>query len=384
MLAMGAASGGCRKREARPKPETFTLANGLEVDLVPEPCGGGVVAVAVAYRVGTDHDPMGRAGLTRIVERLVAGARVGDDYTAVVAQGAVRALIDQAAAQMTTLPTDEMAAARQAALAEVAARAGGDAVKTARAIAAESVRPAPGAGGRAGIAAEIEAITPGEVAGFAQQYLKPGNARLVVAGRFDPKAVHRQIEAAFVTVPAGLPPVARPPVVATASGTLVMGDAPAAVAIAVAAPPVGDATFAAFLVLAAREVGDGGDGVSVEYDPVGEPRLLYVTGAVQPGEAGEAAAARLRGAVATMVARPLAPGDAAATKAKFAALLATKPCAEDPSGWALARARRSQLAIDPTALAAAIDAVTPAQLTEAAARFDAKQSAAVIAGGILR
>ncbi|MDQ3037518.1 MAG: hypothetical protein M3Y87_34305, partial [Myxococcota bacterium] len=59
-------------------------------------------------------------------------------------------------------------------------------------------------------------------------------------------------------------------------------------------------------------------------------------------------------------------------------------CAQDPEAHAIARARRGQLGLEDIDLATALAATTPAQLSEAAARFAPQRTAAVIAGGEIR
>ena len=394
VMALGGAvtsAAACRKQtKARLTPQAFELTNGLQVELVAGPCGDGAT-VAVLYEVGTDHDPAGASGLAHVVERAVAQrerpVEVGADHavTAVVVRGdQVGGEIEGVAARMTTLglTAAELERGKAEVIAELTQRRGGDAALTALSFAAESVQPTRGNGWRGGVAAEVAAIDLAAAEGFGRAHWKPINARLVVIGRFDATKVRQQIEAAFAGVPPGAPPVLRAAPETTVTGTLVMGNAPAAVAIAVPAPALTDPLYPAFLILAARLAPSA-------YDPLAQPETLFVTGPVTAGEPAEAAATRLRDETAALLARPLAPAEVAAARTRFAGLLgvdALEPaaCQRDPRGFAIARARRAHLTIDGERLTAALAATTQAQLDEAAALFSPKRTAAVIAGGAIQ
>ena len=382
----------CRSKRSKPPTLTvtaFELPNRLRVEVVAGPCGDDA-AVVLLHDVGTDHDPAGASGMGHLAERALAPSarpiQIGDDYTlyaARVPREGVGAAVTGAATGLATIDVApaELERARAEVQADLVARHGGDATRTATSFAAESVQPTSGGGWRGGVAAEVAAITSDTLkAHWRASYA--ADARLVVVGRVDAAALRGQIEAAFAALPAGSPPTRRPPADATVTGTLVMGDAPAAVAIAVPAPSPSAPTYAAFLILAARLP-------ATAYDPIVAPHTLFVTTAMSPGEAADAAAARLRADTDAILARPLATADFAATRARYASLLgldALDPtaCAKDPRGFAIARARRAQLGVDGARLAAAIANTTPAELAAALVLFDAKHTAAVIAGGAIR
>ena len=61
--------------------------------------------------------------------------------------------------------------------------------------------------------------------------------------------------------------------------------------------------------------------------------------------------------------------------------LKTEMCAHDPIAVAWVKARATQLHVDGRALAQAMEAVTAAQLAEAAKLFDPQHTPAVVAGG---
>lgn len=378
-LAVAIALPACKKaKPARLHEDSFQLGNGLEVDLVSGPCGDGA-DVALVFAVGADHDPPGRSGLVEVVARAAGrGLTAAADHTALALPASGDRLADEldgVAAWLARPEPGPIDAARTEALAALARRRGGDALETARTFAAESVHPSAGGGWRGGVAGELAAVEPAEAAAFWQAHLRPGVARLVVVGRFDPEVIGARIEASFTPIAAGTAPPPRAPADATVTGVLVMGPAPAAVALAVPAPPPSSPSYAAFLVLAARLP-------DADYDPIARPDVLLVTAPIAPGAPAEARAAALRDEVAAIVARPLTPADVTAARTRFAAFLgAPAACRTDRRAFALARARRAQLGVDGAALDQALGAVTAAQLAEAAARFDGKHSAAVIAGG---
>jgi hypothetical protein len=226
----------------------------------------------------------------------------------------------------------------------------------------------------------METVTLAEVEAFRTAHYGGATARLVVAGPFDAQDVEKRIRAAFGDAPAAKAPEARPPGASRVTGTLVMGDAPSAVALAVPVPAPNDPLYAPFLVLAAR-IGPKGD-----FAPLVRPDLLFVTGPLPNPQQAEADAARMRAEVSATVGAPLGADEAARALATYGGALGAQPLGADaiaaaPFEAALAAGRRAQLAVDGKALAAAAGAVTQEQLAAAAKLFDAKSSAAVIAGG---
>jgi predicted Zn-dependent peptidase len=409
VLAIAVVYYACRKddepRAAGLSSQPFTLGNGLVGEIVHGDCGEQV-AVVVLFGVGASHDPPGRSGMTEVVRRIFSASvapeqaerRVdgGSDhtvYSAVVSGDRLGAELDAAAGRMARLEIGEAAleAARTEVLAGIRQRSGGDAPLTAMTDAAESIQPSRGNGRRGGIAAEVEAITIAEVDAFWRAHFTPANARLVIVGRIDAAAARASVDAAFGALPPGDPAVLRPPGESTVIGTLVMGDAPTAVAIAVPAPPPSDDLYPAFLVLAAR-LQDGAPGARTwasSFDPIVQSDTLFVTGGVQPPEAPEPAAARIRAEVTALLGKELGPAEVAAARERFGLFAGLKDadpttCKADPRRLAIARARRAQLGLEKVDLGAGLDEVTQAEVTDAVALFDPKRTTAVIAGGVIR
>ncbi len=384
---------------------SFRLPNGLQADLVDGACGESA-ALVVLLGVGIDHDPPGRSGMAHLAERVLAtsvGAKkaartveTGNDFTlysvAVAGDRILEELDDVAAWMAQAAPTEADLTREKALLVEELGRlSGADAAATAMRFAEEAVQPTPGNGRRLGIAAEVEAITLAELQAFWQAHFKPGNARVVVAGRFDAEKVRARIEAAFTPLAAGTPPVKREAAVTTVKGTLVMGDKASAVAVAVPAPAMSDPLFGPFLILAARlmEKASPPPTWQARYDPLRRPELLFLTGPVGDAEQPEPAAGRMRSEAAAILARALTREDVTRAEETFGLLVEGELvdpalCSKDARAFGIARARRAQLGIDAGPIRAALEATTKEQLDDAAKLFETKRTAAVIAGGAIR
>jgi hypothetical protein len=385
----------------------FQLQNGLQVDLVAGPCSDSA-SLVVLINVGIDHDPPGRSGMAHLAGRVLASqaaagkaertVETGSDYTlyAVTAKGdQLLDELDEVAAWMAMAqgtPTEaDLTRERAKMVEELAKLSGADAALTAVSLAEEALQPTRGSGKRRGVASEVEAITLDELQVFWKEHFKPGNARITVAGRFDAEKAKARIDAAFAPIPAGSPPVAREAADATVKGTLVMGEAPSAVAVAVPAPAPSDPLFGPFLILAARllETPPQPRAWEASYDPIKRPEILFITGPVGEGEQPEPAAARIRAEVAAILAQPPAPNDTARARERFRLLLEPSlvdpaTCSKDARAFAAARARRAQLKLEAGPIGQALGAATKEQLEEAGRLFEAKRSAAVIAGGAIR
>lgn len=391
-----------------PAPETlaeqsFELQNGLKVDLVSGNCSDSA-ALVVILKTGIDHDPPGRSGMAHLVERLLTtsnktterSVRAGTDYLLYSVGAAGDKLgdeIDTVAAWMSKSPPSDADFTRERlnVLQDIGKLQGDDAARTALSMAEESLQPTRGEGKRRGIVANVEAITYAELLSYWEAHIKPGNARIVVTGRFDPAAIRARIESAFLSIAAGTAPALRDPATSSVRGTLVMGNAPTAVAIAVPAPAMTDPNYASFLVLATRLMEKPAEPRTWEatYDPILRPEILSITGPVGPAEQPEPSAARMRKEVNALLAKPFDPADLAKTRETFQTFFefhSVDPgiCSKDPRGLAIARARGTQMGLDIAPIAKALVGTSKETLDEAAKAFDTQHSAAVIAGGSMR
>jgi predicted Zn-dependent peptidase len=388
------------------KESSFALANGLKVEVVAAP-HAEKVAVLMSYEIGLDYDPPGRSGLANLLGRLLptcaapgrpvrtreelaarygSSLRVqsGNDHLTVavtVPTGWLDEELDDFAARMGALEIEEadLERERPALLLELARSRGGDAGLAAAGFAAEAIRPTRG-GWRGGVPVEIARITPEEAESHWIDHGKPANARLVIVGDVDAARVRARVEAAFGRIPAGAPATRRPPAASRVTGTLVMGDAPSVVALAVGAPAPSEADYAPFVVLAARLSG-GVHPWKAAYPPFGD--VLLVTGAVKPDERPDDAAARIHQEVTWLLAAKPTASELRAAEAAYGLSWEAEVCAHDPAAVAWLKARAAQLRVDGRALAQALEAVGPAQLADAARRFDKDRVAAVVAGGAI-
>jgi hypothetical protein len=376
----------------------FRLANGIEVDLVSGTCGDEV-ALVLLYSVGVEHDPVGHSGLASVVGRVLSAALapatvdVGASFTRIARRLPVAQLageLDAVALRMKQLNFDAAVfeQARQAALDEIARRRGGDPQATAVAYALESAHSARAEGSFGGIAKEVEALPSEDVTKAWQAHYQPANLRVVVVGGFEPNGIQKHIEQVLGTLPAGEAVQLREHGPSTVSGTVVMGDNPTALAFGLAAPAVRDPSFAAFLVLA-RRLAAGEPTWQFDYDPLGRTSTLVLTATTPAGQRPEPVAETLRAALAKRITEPLKPGEAAATRQHFAALLGANDldpaaCRKDALALAVARAQRAKLELDLPALNKALDAMTETALIQARSLFDAQRTVIVAAGGEIR
>jgi zinc protease len=383
---------GCRKKSAETE---FKLDNGLRVQLAPSSDEQG--ALVLLFDVGADHDPAGRSGMAHLVERLFATmgregkpdrgvqTRTEADYTFYglsVSPQRLNDEIDDAALRMSTLaPTEaDLARERPRVLETVANMQERDPVMAATNKASEALRPSAGGGVRGGIAVEIQAITLPEIEAFRRASYGAANARLVITGRFDAAEVAKHVRTAFANVPAGKPPQPRPAAGARVTGTLVMGDQPSAVALAVAVPEPKDPLYAPFVALATRLSIDHTHAWRASFAPLARPDILLVTSTIPREQQAEAFAEKMRSEVMALVKAPMEPKESDYAMAKFGGVLGLRPAASSlETAFALGCTR--QMGIDAKALQHAIETLTQDQLTAAAQLFDAKHSAAVIAGG---
>ena len=230
-------AGQAQTQTAPPAPERFRLANGLEVDLIPDR-STQVVAVEVWYEAGSRNDPVGRAGLAQLFERLMfAGsphvpigghARIVEDVG-----GKIVASVDEELSRFgEVLPSSRLglglwleaermrgvaiddsvvASAIGARLSELADQTGAESYRDAllRGMAAvydstacTSVYGRP----LSAVISGLSALSGSEVRDFFLARYTSGSARLVVAGDFEPRATRALVESYFGGIPAGRRP----------------------------------------------------------------------------------------------------------------------------------------------------------------------------------
>ncbi|MEA1675648.1 pitrilysin family protein [Nitrospirillum sp. BR 11163] len=217
-------------------PETFTLANGLQVVVVPNH-RAPVVTQMLFYKVGAADEPAGKSGVAHYLEHLMfrgtATVPTGAFSRQVAAHGGVENAYtnqDQTAYFQTIardqlpltlrLEADRMANLRirpETAAPELAVvlnerRQRTEASPAARLreqVQAALFRAHPYAKPVAGLATEVAALAPADAQAFYRAWYAPNNAVLVVAGDISAAALRPLAEATFGRIPARPVPARR-------------------------------------------------------------------------------------------------------------------------------------------------------------------------------
>ncbi|AMV39394.1 sigma-70 family RNA polymerase sigma factor [Planctomyces sp. SH-PL62] len=408
---------GCSTSGAPPAPTRFQLDNGLTVLLRPV-SGASQTALVVLYDIGGDHDPEGRSGLAHFVEHLytTAGAgtsaprtaeeflqrypagcnaQTGDRYTAyatVFPAAQIDAELGEASARMGSLKITEADLDRERPrLIDETARMF-ELVPSLAAInnAREIVRPTPRGGRRGGLPESLAKITAEEASEYWRRYYKPRNATLVVAGSFDVDDASALIRRHFDGLPAGeeRPAPGEPGAIATPRDKVVSVPAPGGsmAAVAIAAPQPRDGDYAGYVVLGARLVKlamDPSSGIQPYMPLLDDPGAIIVSTVALPTETGDAAAQRLTGRLSQVVQAESTSAEIAEVLSTYGFFLGTtdlpdQALAANLYGVAFAMGRREQLGIEPAAMTAAMQAVTPESVRKAAAGLFAESNRGLV------
>ncbi len=392
--------------------ESARLANGLTVLLKPL-SGTEQVALVVLYSVGGHHDPAGRSGMAHLLEHCyvtaAAGdapardmqgyvarypdgwnAQTGDTYT-VFATVFPRKRLDEeledAAARMADLRLTQADLAREAPRIrlELANMYGGMPRLAVQNLARERVCPTPQGGVKGGLADEIAAVHPADLASRWARYYKPRNAVVVLAGAVgDADTAQEKVAEHFGGIPPGeavpMPAAAPQPTLPSSATVRVAARSPGAgpaACLAWRAPPPDSPHYAAFLVLAARlaraapELSANPQVFPVQYRPLDDPSVLHVTAGLRAGETGEAAVARIEAFVTRTIGLPMSQADIRGAKSSFGFMLdlvdlPDRTLAYNVYGAAFGLARRHQLGIDGAELRRRIAGLTETDLRAAA------------------
>ena len=220
--------------------ERFTLPNGLDVILAPDR-STQVVAVDVWYLTGSRDEPVAKAGLARLFDRLMFAG------SANVPEGAHVALLEQGGGQADGVVEEDVSrfseavpsnrlnqalwleadrmrgivindttvgASRAGLMDELRARTTGEPFTGVIVEAVAALYDSAACPGYAhppiGRASTLAGLTTKDAADFLNQHYRPNAARLVVAGDFDPAPVRNTITDYFGGIGRG--PEAHPPV----------------------------------------------------------------------------------------------------------------------------------------------------------------------------
>ena len=401
---------------------TFNLDNGLTVVHV-ERRGLPMVTVQVWYRFGSRHEPAGRRGAARLLERLMfdGSARVRPDHH--------RQYIERVGGQVTALTTEDVTAYHNAvpveyldlALELEAERMRNlfirpDSVAAAAQQVAEEARRQESSplyrvyldllatafkGGAyawppSGVRGELEGITADEVKALYDAHYVPGNALLVVVGGVDAAAVDAAVKARFGRLEGAAPPAQAPAIGDAAPGRASLAGSPVGLIMAgYRLPPSSHADVPALQVAGAILTGGPSSrlhGALVKKkiaEEIGGQVLvrqgagLLIVFARFPGDADPAPVEKAL----------LAEVERLATRGPTAAELARARGQVSAAGWfgvESATGMANQIGVswalggDPGRFMqelAAVDKVTAAQVKKAAATYLARARASIAAAG---
>ena len=407
-------------------PAPYKLDNGLTVILRPVPTSSQV-AVVVLFNLGGDHDPLGKSGRAHLLEHLYCTAAAGDtpardamklqeryvagwnaqtgfDYTifaGVVEAGQFAVELKDAAARMNDLQITLADLIREVprVMTELKNMYSGVPSLVGINRVRAQVHPIP-KGGRVGGAPEhIETMTLGELQQLWQDYYKPNNAVLVIAGGFDVAEARHLIDQNFSLIPSGMPPPEKPPKSAAKTGAIRFITAEPAndvttgvAAIGYAAPRPGSKEYAPFLIVVSRlwagaqAAFQPGKTPPVYFTPLDDGTTLVLQTDVQTEADIESALDQLDQRLNTALTPKLTPADKQLTINSMAMMgtvdIPDAMWAQNPYGLAFSIGRRYQLKLNGGDLRDAIQRVTDIDMQHLVASvFSPEKRDTVIVGG---
>jgi zinc protease len=396
-----------------PGVERFRLSNGLKVMLRPIK-GANDVALVVVYGIGSDYDPAGELGLAHLIEHVYltaaagkARARTTEELNRRYPDGSNGQTGDRYTVISCVFPSTNLdeeladAAARMADLRITDADLEQEKPRIAEELAnmfdrfpplaaqnhaRELIRPTPRGSRRLGSIDTLRTIKPERARAYWQQYYKPRNAILALAGQLVVAATRKAIEQHFSTIPPGEEPPAPVEPGKSRCGELLTVTSQASFSrqsdpvacIAYKAPAPDHDLYAPFLVLIARLWAAanklGGEqfaGMPVYFTPVDDGAIVALSTAAKVGETAAQSIARLEKFVRETIEPALARGELAAARQQFSFLLGIAPLPDallsrNPYGVAFSLARREQLGLDAAKLGVALGKVTDADIRRVA------------------
>ncbi len=407
-------------------PTPYKLDNGLTVILRPVPTSSQV-AVVVLFNLGGDHDPIGKSGRAHLLEHLYCTAAAGDtpardamklqeryvagwnaqtgfDYTVfagVVEAGQFALELKDAAARMNDLQITLADLIREVprVMTELSNMYSGVPSLVGINRVRAQVHPIPESGRVGGAPEHIETMTLGELQQLWQDYYKPNNAVLVIAGGFDVAEARHLIDQNFSLIPSGMPPPAKPPKPAAKTGAIrfitaePVNDVTTGVAaIGYAAPRPGSKEYAPFLIVVSRlwagaqAAFQPGKTPPVYFTPLDDGTTLVLQTDVQIEADIESALDQLDQRLNTALTPKLTPADKQLTINSMAMMgtvdVPDAMWAQNPYGLAFSIGRRYQLKLNGGDLRDAIQRVTDVDMQHLAANvFSPEKRDTVIVGG---
>ncbi len=392
-------------------PRPYHLDNGLTVILRPV-SEAGRVAMVVLFDLGGDHDPPGRSGRAHLLEHLYCTAAAGDTparsfmqlqkrYRAgfnyqtgsgftvlavVVKPEQLASELKDAAARMSDLRITDADLKRELprVLQELRNMYGGIPSLAGLNHVRMRLHPVSKGGRHGGKAEHVKAITLDELRKLWQDYYRPNNAILVLAGKFEVTEVRKLIQRRFGSIIAGKAPPPKPPRPKAETGTThrikvkpIVRKATGVVSIGYTPPLPGSRDYAPFLVVISRlwtmAQGEFRRGqIPPVYCPIlDDPSTIALQAAVPAGKDSEPVLKQLEQRLQAALTPKLKPLDKLRTINSMAMFLGTveAPPAmwrQNPYGLAYSIGRRHQLKIDGKQLHAAIQRVTDADMRRVA------------------
>lgn len=407
-------------------PTPYKLANGLTVILRPVPTSSQV-AVVVLFNLGGDHDPIGKSGRAHLLEHLYCTAAAGDtpardamklqeryvagwnaqtgfDYTVfagVVEAGQFALELKDAAARMNDLQITLVDLIREVprVMTELSNMYSGVPSLVGINRVRAQVHPIPEGGRVGGAPVHIETMTLGELQQLWQDYYKPNNAVLVIAGGIDVTETRQLIDQNFSQIPSGMPPPAKPPKSAAKTGAIrfitaepVNDVTTGVVAIGYAAPRPGSKEYAPFLIVVSRLWAGAqasfqpGKTPPVYFTPLDDGTTLVLQTDVQTEAEIESALDQLDQRLNTALTTKLTPADKQLTINSMAMLgtvdVPDAMWAQNLYGLAFSTGRRYQLKLNGVNLRDAIQRVADVDMQHLSASvFSPEKRDTVIVGG---
>ena len=387
-------------------PAPYKLDNGLTIILRPVPAANEV-ALVVLFNLGDAHDPVGKSGRAHLLahlyftaaagdtpardamqlqKRYVAGwnAQSGPDYTAfagIVESAQFAAELKDTAVRMHDLRITEADLNREMPRMLVKLKHMYEGVPSLAGLNHLRMQlQSRLQGGRFGGAPEhIETMTLDELRQFWQDYYKPNNAVLAIAGGFDVAEARRLIHQNFSQIPPGkLPPMKPPkseaktrlirriavkPAISNATGTAAIG---------YTAPPLGSKEYAPFLIAVSRlwantqSYFQPGKTPPVYYTPLDDGTIIGLQADLRDDKDTTSALNELDQYLQAALTSKLTPEDKRRTLNSMALLgtvdMQDAMWLQNLYGLAFSVGRRYQLELEGNELRAAIQRVTDADM----------------------
>lgn len=383
-------------------PEPYKLNNGLTVILHPMP-KATKVAFVVLYNLGGAHDPIGKSGMTHLLEHLYVTAAAGDtparnvmqfmerypagwnaqtglDFTVIA--GVVEPTqfaeeLTDVTARMNDLRITEADLVREVprVVEELKNMYGGFPWLAGLNHTRARLYPISQEGQYGGAPAHVQTITHHELQQFWKDSYKPNNAILVIAGKFNVAEARKSIHAYFNQIPTGKQPPTIPPTPTAKTGSVhtvtvkpLVKDATGIATIGYTPPTIGSKEYAPFLVVVSRLWSSlqrplqMGKVQPIYYQPLMDSTTIALQAELSNKKDVETVLSELNQHLHTALTSKLTPQDKQQTINTIGNLFGKLEWIFDLYSFAFILGRQYQLQIDINELNAAIQSVTDADL----------------------